>query len=115
MRVKLKKNIGEEKGWIFNDGSVPIQLRVVVAEEIQRAEHLHKTMHEYFYVLRGNMKISIENEMIEMEKDDLVIVEPGERHYIVENSPDLLLLLLMPPPVPDDKVILPSVPRRHPK
>jgi len=94
-----------EKHWIFNDGSVPIQLRVIAGDEIQPVEHLHKTMHEYFYVLQGNMKISIGDDMIEMNKDDLVIVEPGERHYIVENSPDLLLLLLMPPPVPDDKVV----------
>lgn len=106
--MELKKNISLEKQWIFNDGSMPIQLRVIAAEDIRREEHLHKTMHEYFYVLRGDMKISIGGEVIEMNKDDLVIVEPGEPHYIVENSPDLQLLLLMPPPVPDDKVILPS-------
>ncbi|MCP5105353.1 MAG: cupin domain-containing protein [bacterium] len=68
-------------------------------------------MHEYFYVLPGNMTLSINGAAIEMNKDDLVIVEPGERHYIVEKSPDLLLLLMMPPPVPDDKVILPPAAR----
>ena len=103
--MKIKKSISREKHWIFNDGLVPIQLRVIASEEIQRVEHLHKTMHEYFYVLQGNMKISIDDDVIEMDKDDLVIVEPGERHYIVEKSPDLLLLLLMPPPAPDDKVV----------
>jgi quercetin dioxygenase-like cupin family protein len=106
--VELKKNVGLEKQWIFNDGSVPIQLRVISAVDIRREEHLHKTMHEYFYVLQGDMKISINGNAMEMGKDDLVIVEPGERHYIIENSPDLQLLLLMPPPVPDDKVILSS-------
>jgi len=54
------------------------------------------------------MKISIDDDMIEMNKDDLVIVEPGERHTIVENSPDLLLLLLMPPPVDNDKITFAS-------
>lgn len=106
--MKVKRNLSLEKHWIFNDGSVPIQLRVIAAEEIQPLEHLHKTMHEYFYVLRGNMKISIENETIEMNKDDLVIVEPGERHAIIEKSPDLSLLLLMPPPVDNDKIIFAS-------
>jgi mannose-6-phosphate isomerase-like protein (cupin superfamily) len=77
--VEVKKKIGSEKTWIFNDGSQPIQLR---------------------------MKISVEGNVVELAKDDLIVVEPGERHHIIEQSPDLLLLLLMPPPVPDDKEVI---------
>lgn len=102
--MELKKNISLEKQWIFNDGSVPIQLRIIAADEIHSIEHLHKTMHEYFYLLRGSMKIAVNGEKIELNKDDLLVVEPGERHHIIKKSKDLLLLLLMPPPVPDDKV-----------
>jgi quercetin dioxygenase-like cupin family protein len=104
--VELKKNVGFEKQWIFSDGSVPIQLRIIAADDIRREEHLHKTMHEYFYVLQGGMKLSINGDAVELGKDDLVIVEPGERHYIIENSPDVQILLLMPPPIPNDKVIV---------
>jgi len=102
--MKVKKKIGLEKQWIFNDGSQPIQVRIMSAEEIQSREHLHKTMHEYFYLLQGRMKISVEGNVVELAEDDLIVVEPGERHHIVEQSADLLLMLLMPPPVPDDKV-----------
>jgi len=101
----VKKRIRWEKTWIFNDGSQPIQLRIMASEEIRSIEHLHRTMHEYFYLLQGRMKISVEGNIVELAKDDLMVVEPGERHHIIEQSPDLLLLLLMPPPVPDDKVI----------
>jgi quercetin dioxygenase-like cupin family protein len=102
--VKLKKKIGSEKTWIFSDGSQPIQVRIMSAEEIQSKEHFHKTMHEYFYLVQGRMKISVEGDIVELAKDDLIVVEPGERHHIVEQSADLLLMLLMPPPVPNDKV-----------
>ncbi|MFC2140847.1 cupin domain-containing protein [Acidobacteriota bacterium] len=103
--MKVKKKIGSEKAWIFNDGSQPIQLRIMTSEEILSREHLHKTMHEYFYLLQGKMKISVDGNVVELAKDDLIVVEPGERHHIIEQSPDLLLMLLMPPPVPNDKVI----------
>lgn len=101
----VKQKIGSEKKWIFDDGSQPINMRIMTSEEIQSVEHLHKTMHEYFYLLQGRMKISVEGNVVELAKDDLIVVEPGERHHIIEQSPDLLLLLLMPPPVPNDKVI----------
>jgi len=101
--VKVKKKIGLEKQWIFNDGSQPIQVRIMNSEEIRSKEHFHKTMHEYFYLLQGRMKISVEGDVVELAKDDLIVVEPGERHHIVEQSADLLLMLLMPPPVPNDK------------
>jgi len=102
--VKVKKKIGLEKQWIFNDGSQPIQVRIMSTEEIRSKEHFHKTMHEYFYLLQGRMKISVEGDVVELAKDDLIVVEPGERHHIIEQSADLLLMLLMPPPVPNDKV-----------
>jgi len=104
--VKIKKKIGSEKQWIFNDGSQPIQLRIMASEEIRSIEHLHKTMHEYFYLIQGRMKISVDGNVVELVKDDLIVVEPGEKHHIIEQSADLLLMLLMPPPVPDDKVII---------
>ncbi|MGD2088627.1 MAG: cupin domain-containing protein [Candidatus Aminicenantes bacterium] len=105
INVKIKKKIKSEKAWIFNDGSQPIQVRIMTSEGIRSIEHLHKTMHEYFYLLQGRMKISVEGNEVELAKDDLIVVEPGERHHIIEHSPDLLLMLLMPPPVPNDKVI----------
>ncbi len=104
--MEVKKKVSLEKQWIFNDGTLPIQLRIIAADEIHSIEHVHKTMHEYFYLLRGSMKIAINDEKIELNKDDLLVVEPGERHHIIEKSKDLLLLLLMPPPVPEDKIVL---------
>jgi quercetin dioxygenase-like cupin family protein len=106
--MKLKNKISQEKKWIFNDDSLslPIQLKVTTSWEVQSQEHFHKTMFEYFYLLEGHMKILIDNIVYALEKDDLIVVEPGESHHIIEKSPDLLLLLLMPPPVPNDKVVL---------
>ena len=99
----IKKNIGQVGKWIFNDGSQPFQVRAIHSHEIGNQEHLHKTMIEYFYVVRGTMIISINGQPVHMREDDLVVVEPGEPHVVTEKSPDLFLFLIMPPPVPGDK------------
>jgi quercetin dioxygenase-like cupin family protein len=106
--MKLKKTVSSAKQWLFNDGSMPVNMRVITAPEIQKIEHFHKSLHEYFYVIKGWMKISIDGKIIAMTQDDLVIVEPGEHHVVVENSDNLLLILLMPPPAADDKVLVRS-------
>ena len=104
----IKKKISEEKEWLFDDGSLPIQVRIVQPGEINPVEHFHKTMHEYFFLLRGTARISVNGEIHELDRDDMLIVEPGETHCIVDYSPDMKLLLLMPPPVPGDRVTIPS-------
>jgi len=111
--MKLKKQISHISQWLFNDGTLPIQLRIMTADQIQSTPHLHKTMAEYFYLLKGTMKISVNNREITMGTDDLLVVEAGETHHVVQTSADLLIMLLMPPPVANDKVILPDPENRE--
>ncbi len=104
----IKKNIEQEKSWLFNDGSQPIQLKIVKPEEINPVEHYHKTMHEYFYLLQGTAEILVDGNTYDLGAGELLVVEPGEVHKISGYSPDMKVLLLMPPPVAGDKVIVNS-------
>lgn len=90
--------------WVLNDRKHPIQIRILTCDQIHSQDHLHKTMHEYFYILEGSLVISLNGETIEMKKDDLLVVDPGERHFVKEKSKDIRLLLMMPPPVENDKI-----------
>jgi quercetin dioxygenase-like cupin family protein len=104
----IKKNISKEKEWLFNDGNLPIQLKIVHPGEINPVDHYHKTMHEYFFLLQGTANIRVNGNTHALGQDDLLIVAPGETHRVVDYSPDMRLLLLMPPPAVDDKVIVTS-------
>ncbi|MCP4214844.1 MAG: cupin domain-containing protein [bacterium] len=106
--MKIIHNPANMKKWVLDDGDAPIQLRVVTADEINPVNHLHKTMHEYFYLLKGSMDIDINGTIHHFKKDDLLLVEPGESHCLVDFSSDLKLLLMMPPPIAGDKVELPG-------
>jgi len=105
-KMIIKKNISQEKEWLFNDGTQPIQVKIVQPEELNSVTHYHKTMHEYFFLLQGTAVILVDGKNYELGKGDLLVVEPGETHKVADYSPDMQLLLLMPPPVPNDKVIV---------
>ncbi|MCP4155686.1 MAG: cupin domain-containing protein [bacterium] len=104
--MKQIKNVSGQGKWIFNNSAVPCQLRVMSAQEINSIKHLHKTMHEYFYLVEGHLKLEVEGAVYSLGKDDILLIEPGASHHVVEASPDIKLLLIMPPPVPGDKVLL---------
>lgn len=104
--MKIIKNVSRQGKWVFNDGDIPFQVRVVPAEEINTAKHLHKTMHEYFYVVRGCLEMSVDGDMFQFAADDIFVIEPGEPHHVAGHSDDLLLLLIMPPPIPGDKILI---------
>ena len=104
----IKKNVDRIKNWLFNDGSLPIQMRIIQGHEINSVEHYHKAMHEYFFLLQGSAKILVNGNIYESAKGDLLVVKPGESHRIIGYSPDMQLLLLMPPPIPADKVLVES-------
>jgi len=100
----VKENIDLEKKWLCDDGQNPIQLRVIVPGDISKVEHYHKSMHEYFLVMQGEMEIKVAERVVKLGPGGLVVVEPGETHVILSTSIDAKILLLMPPPVPGDKV-----------
>ncbi len=104
--MHIKKNITQLKEWLFTDGQSPIQLRIVEPADINPVKHYHRAMHEYFYLVQGSVDIDVDGTIHSLEKDDLLVAEPGEIHVITRMSPDMKLLLLMPPPIPGDKVVV---------
>ena len=82
------------------------KLLIKIGSEIIAPEHYHKTMHEYFYILDGQLSVKVGNSEHNFQKDDLFVIEPGETHLVTYTSEDLKLLLIMPPPVKDDKIIV---------
>lgn len=96
----------QKEGWHLAGSGLPIQLGIKPGVSSFGGKHLHKTMAEYFLVLEGELKLQVDEQILEMEKGDLVVVEPGEAHKVLYASADALLLMLMPPDVPNDKVEL---------
>jgi quercetin dioxygenase-like cupin family protein len=102
--MRMLRQLLQKEGWHLAESGLPIQVGVKFAASPFGKKHLHQTMAEYFLLVAGSMKISVAGQALEMEKGDLLVVEPGEKHEVLNCSPDALLLLLMPPALAGDKV-----------
>ncbi|HUU06754.1 MAG TPA: cupin domain-containing protein [Patescibacteria group bacterium] len=104
--MRMLRQLLQKEGWYLSETGLPIQVGVKFATSPFGKKHLHQTMAEYFLIIAGTMKLSVAGQVLEMEKGDLLLVEPGETHEVLSCSADALLLLLMPPPLAGDKVEL---------
>lgn len=103
--MKIITNLPEREGWHLRVG-FPIQVGMKSGATPFSGPHLHKTMAEYFYLLSGEITLRVDETTLELKSGDLVVVEAGEAHVVLNATPDARLLLLMPPPVANDKVEL---------
>jgi len=101
----LKNQASESDEWQFGRGKLPIQAAFRRAGDIRPLLHAHRTLHEYFYIIRGELTVAVEDRRVRLRADDFLIVEPGERHTASEPSDDLLLLIIMERGREGDKVV----------
>jgi len=70
-------------------------LNVLKAENRTLDFHIHENSDELFYVIEGEFKIELDNDLIKMEKGDLIIIPKGIRHRpICESLVKCLLIEL---------------------
>lgn len=104
-KMVIERQVCGQGKWVFEEGRHPLQVKVVTAGEMNPQEHLHQRMYEYFYIITGKVKMAVAGRIIELVADDMLLVEPGEKHIIYQTSADLKMLLIMPPPIKNDKII----------
>ena len=100
----MYRNLYEKPGWYMNDSNFPIQFGIHNCDIPIGPAHFHRTMHEYFFIIQGKVKLSVQGRHISLEKGDLLVINPGEVHEMVSRSSDAEYVLLLPAPVPNDKV-----------
>ena len=82
-KVNLKKAVNNTSGLFqylcignLNDHI----LNVLQAENRTLDFHIHEKSDELFYVIEGTFEIELDNDIIKMEKGDLIIIPKGIRH-----------------------------------
>ncbi len=48
--------------------------------------HFHNVMEENFFILEGEVDIIVDGKANHLKAGDLIHIEPGEVHYVVNNS-----------------------------
>ncbi len=69
--------------------------------------HFHPQGHEYYLVLNGHMILKLEHKVIEVKTGEMIQVEPGEKHEVIDIKKSSDILVIRQEFTKDDKVIVP--------
>ena len=95
-----------EKGWYTNLFR-PDLPAIGFANAGINEPHYHRELREVYLVARGRSTMVIDGNEIILKAGDVIVVEPGETHTFVSNSPDYFHFVLHCPQIRGDKVLVP--------
>ena len=85
------------KGWYAGPWNSDLAISVGYANEGIDQPHLHTEVNEIYLVARGTAEIRVEQETITLTPGDMIVLEPGEAHTFLSNSPDYFHFVIHTP------------------
>ena len=106
--MKLARNDPAQppKGW-YTGLAQPGLPSIGFANQGINERHMHRELCEVYLVARGSSTIVVDHQRITLQAGDVIVVEPGQVHTFVENTPDYFHFVLHCPPARGDKVVVP--------
>jgi mannose-6-phosphate isomerase-like protein (cupin superfamily) len=94
------------KAW-YTELAQPDLPFVGFANEGVNERHYHRQAFEIYLVARGSSTVVVDDATVVLQPGDALVVEPGEVHTFVHNTPDYFHFVVQWPAVGDDKVRVP--------
>jgi mannose-6-phosphate isomerase-like protein (cupin superfamily) len=99
-------DLAAAKGWYAGPWNSDLLLAIGYANAGIDEPHIHTQITEIYIVARGTSEIRVEQETITLRAGDMIIVEPGEAHTFLSNSPDYFHVVLHTPACSNDKQLV---------
>ncbi len=90
------------KGWYVGPWNSDLPITIGYANTGVDEPHVHTQITEIYLVARGTAEIRVEQETVTLHAGDMIIVEPGEAHTFLSNSPDYFHAVLHTPALAGD-------------
>ncbi len=90
------------KGWYVGPWNSELPIAIGYANAGIDEPHVHTQITEIYLVARGASQIRVEQETITLHRGDMIIIEPGEAHTFLSNSPDYFHVVLHTPALAGD-------------
>lgn len=104
MPIVNRQEVKEEQGHcglirkLVSEG--PARIIHLVVKNAER--HFHKITTEYYYVLNGRGQLFLDGKLLDINKGDLITIEPGVIHQAIEQDEVLEILVVEVPPAIND-------------
>lgn len=96
MRIE-KPDPSKPKGWYAGPWDSALDISIGYANEGVDDPHEHRQMTEVYFIARGSVEMRIEGQKVVAHEGEAVIVEPGEAHTFLSNSPDYFHFIIQTP------------------
>ena len=105
---KSSRSDGEHYFGDYGDISMGISLSSVnQIGDIQDKMHLHQKGTEFYIILEGKGVLEVEGKNVELKENEVVMVEPGEKHRVKEaTEAPFKFLVICDVKEKEDKIIL---------
>lgn len=91
------RTIGETEFWIANETESGYCGKFLFLFEGQRCPcHYHKVKHETFFILKGKLEMTVDDQPQVMNIGDKLVMPTGVRHTFLAIEPTLVLEVSMP-------------------
>jgi mannose-6-phosphate isomerase-like protein (cupin superfamily) len=81
---------GAAKGWHVGPWNAELPVSIGYANEGIDDPHVHERTTEIYLVARGTSQLRVEKTTVSLGPGDVAVIEPGEAHTFLSNSPDYL-------------------------
>src|SRR5687768_6698528 len=110
--MRVERGSSEAKGWYVGPWNSGLAISIGYANEGIDEPHFHEATTEIYLVARGNCQVRVGDEVVHLEANDMIVVEPGEIHTFVSRSPDYFHFVIHTPgpsgeAASNDKVVVP--------
>jgi quercetin dioxygenase-like cupin family protein len=98
----VQADLTSAKGWYAGPWNSDLPIAIGFANAGIDEPHAHAHLTEIYIVTRGTSEIRVERETVTLHAGDLIIVEPGEAHTFLSNSPGYFHVVLHTPALSGD-------------
>jgi mannose-6-phosphate isomerase-like protein (cupin superfamily) len=89
--------VGEIEFWVANELAAGYCGKFLYVQDGQTCPyHQHHVKHETFYVLKGQVRMIVDEAEKVLKEGDILVMPPGQRHAFTGMGPALLLEVSMP-------------------
>jgi len=101
----MKKYLPNDKNWYCGHwNNSPIEIKYSEKTPLKKEEpHFHLDIFEYYFVFNGEIVLEVEKEKVKLSRLELLMIEPREKHRIIEKNKDSSYLIIKDKSIPNNK------------
>ena len=94
-----------DKGWYSGPWDSNLEISIGYANAGVDEPHVHQQVTEIYLVASGESELRVEKQTVHLRAGDVLVIEPGEAHTFLSNTPGYLHFVIHTPGLAGDAAL----------